>query len=279
VRARIDLKSPAKLNLFLKVLRRRSDGYHELASLFQAISLCDDIHIELDTQDHFTCSRPDLPQDAANLAWRALCLFRQKTGLNFQAKIHLQKRIPIEAGLGGGSSNAATVLYGLNHLLKTNLSDQELSAMGAELGSDVPFFFSEGTALCFGRGEIVRHLQPLLFDCHLVKPQFGVKTPKVFSCLNVAALKKRDLPVIIHNFYEGVPLYFNDLEAPAYLAEPRLLAFKNMLSAKGSLPLYLTGSGSCFFSFQKEPFSHMPDAFTSSASAICRAPDAWYTQK
>src|SRR5262249_13981075 len=107
----LTLLSPAKINLFLRILGKRPDGYHELASLFQAIDLADTIHFSLSDADHLTCTDPAIPVDRSNLIWKSVNLFRRKTGLNFHLKIHLEKKIPHQAGLGGGSSNAATTLW------------------------------------------------------------------------------------------------------------------------------------------------------------------------
>ena len=144
--------SPAKLNLFLRVLRKRSDGYHELASLFQAIDLVDALHVREVSEDRFSCSDPAL-LGPSNLVLRALKLFREKTGLQFPVEMHLEKRIPMQSGLGGGSSNAATALFALNVLAGRVATEEQLCAWSQEIGSDVPFFFSLGTAYCTGRGK------------------------------------------------------------------------------------------------------------------------------
>ncbi len=142
----LTLNSPAKVNLFLRILRRRSDGYHDLASLFQAISLYDTIHFALSDHDELTCDKPGIPTDSTNLILKAADLFRRKTGLKFGLKAHLEKRIPHEAGLGGGSSNAATTLWALNQLHGQPASPDELIAWSGEIGSDITFFLSHGTA-------------------------------------------------------------------------------------------------------------------------------------
>lgn len=147
------LFSPAKINLFLRVVSKEPDGYHHLSSLFQAISLGDTLIMERASTDQLTCDHSFLPTDHSNLILKAIKLFRQRTGCEQAFKVHLIKRIPIQAGLGGGSSNAATTLWGCNQLAQTNLSDSTLMEWGTELGSDVSFFFSQGTAHCTGRGE------------------------------------------------------------------------------------------------------------------------------
>lgn len=124
------LFSPAKINLFLHIVSKRSDGYHELSSLFQTITLGDRLTIELSDKDQLSCSDPQLPIDSTNLVLKATALFRKKTGLNPFFKIHLDKKIPIQAGLGGGSSNAATALWGCNLITKANLSSHTLKEWG-----------------------------------------------------------------------------------------------------------------------------------------------------
>ena len=136
----LTLASPAKVNLFLRVLRKREDGYHQLASLFQTVDLCDTLYIRLGEADRLTTKSSDVPLSADNLIMQAVQLFRQKTGLPISAEIHLVKRIPVRAGLGGGSSNAATTLWALNQLTGRPVTDQQLSRWAAELGSDASSF-------------------------------------------------------------------------------------------------------------------------------------------
>ena len=136
------LFSPAKVNIFFRTLAKRGDGYHEIASLYTALDFGDYLDIEFSDQDQFTSNHPRLKQDSTNLVIRALHLFRDKLGNHAFVKIHLDKQIPFESGLGGGSSNAATTLFGLNNLFGKPFSIDELRRMGALLGSDVAFFFS-----------------------------------------------------------------------------------------------------------------------------------------
>src|SRR5437016_5240820 len=130
----LTLISPAKINLNLRIVGKRPDGYHELSSVFQAIDLCDVLTFEKSEKDKFTCNISTLPNDKKNLVLKALDLFRSKTGLNFCLKIHLDKHIPIEAGLGGGSSNAATTLWACNQLTGQTVSLERLQEWSAEIG-------------------------------------------------------------------------------------------------------------------------------------------------
>lgn len=253
--------SPAKLNLSFRVLRKREDGYHDISSLFQAISLGDTLSISIDANDSFTCSNSELPLDSSNLVIKALHLFRKKTALNFSVRIHLEKNIPMEAGLGGGSSNAATTLWGLNKLLGNPVSEKELAVWGSELGSDVPFFFSTGTAMCRGRGEIVESttlVEP--FSAYLAKPPYGLSTPKVYGAINYDELTAKEL-------------YQNDLEKPAFRLRPELKHFKQNLMNLGFSKVCMTGSGTSFFCLGSPSSSSIP---LIKIFGINRPQNAWY---
>ena len=233
------LFSPAKINLFLRVLGKRTDGYHELASLFQAIDLGDTLTLTLSQEDKLTCSNPTLPCDSSNLIAKALDLFRRKTGLRFRVAIHLEKKIPTHAGLGGGSSNAATTLWALNALHNFPYTEQELQIWSAAIGSDIPFFFSHGTAYCTGRGEKVRDLPvPPLPPFSIIKPSEGLPTPAIFKILQLHECSSEDPEKILADFYVGKPRYINDLEIPAFRLCPSLSEIKQTHSLA-----FMTGSG------------------------------------
>jgi len=236
----LQLFSPAKINLFLRVLGKRPDGYHEIASLFQAIDLGDQLTLTFSTKDTLTCSNPDLPCGDSNLITKALMLFRRQTGLNTPVAIHLEKNIPTQAGLGGGSSNAATTLWGLNALHDFPFSEQELQTWSASIGSDVPFFFSKGTAYCIGRGEKVRDLLPLsLPSFSLIKPSVGLATPAIFQALKLQECSTLDPDQLLHDFMIGKHRFINDLEIPA------LRLCHSLAQIKEKHPTaFMTGSGS-----------------------------------
>ena len=220
---KVILESPAKVNLFLRILGKRADGYHELASLFQAVTLFDTLHMELADQDSMTCSDPTLPTDGTNLVLKAADLFRRKTGSKQGLKVHLEKRIPHQAGLGGGSSDAATTLWGLNLLRGSVVSLQDLATWSAEIGSDVPFFFSEGTAYCTGKGEILQSQPPVAVpSLWIVKPVGGTSTPAVYKNLDLTHLTQRDPLIALESFYTQDPHYFNDLETAVLIVMPEL---------------------------------------------------------
>ncbi|MFC2049076.1 4-(cytidine 5'-diphospho)-2-C-methyl-D-erythritol kinase [Chlamydiota bacterium] len=250
----IKLFSPAKINLFLRILGKRPDGYHELASLFQAINLGDTLTFTLSHEDRLTCSDPTLPCDSSNLVTRAVELFRRKTGLSFHVDIHLEKIIPTQAGLGGGSSNAATTLWALNALHRFPYTEQELQDWSAEIGSDIAFFFSHGTAYCTGRGENVRDLPPLaLPPLSLIKPAGGLSTPAIYKALQLLECSTEDPEKLLADFYAGKPRYINDLEHPAFRLCPQLSQIKR------SRPLaFMTGSGTAMIHQGREGQSIRP---------------------
>jgi 4-diphosphocytidyl-2-C-methyl-D-erythritol kinase len=172
-------KAPAKLNLGLQIMGKRSDGFHNLISIFQTIDLYDQLVFDVATEGQtiLTCDDPALSCGTDNLVWRAVDVFRHATGIGKGIKIHLEKQIPYGAGLGGGSSDAATVLGVLNRIWNANLSLDALQSLGLTLGSDVPFFLKKGTALVKGRGE---HLQYISWRAEfayvLVIPRFEIAT-------------------------------------------------------------------------------------------------------
>ncbi|MCE5318663.1 MAG: 4-(cytidine 5'-diphospho)-2-C-methyl-D-erythritol kinase [Parachlamydia sp.] len=271
------LRSPAKINLFLRILRRRPDGYHELASLFQAISLFDTLDFTLAERDQLTCSDPTLPTDSSNLVLKAANLFRRKTGLNFGLHVHLDKKIPHQAGLGGGSGNAATTLWALNQLHNYPANPETLVQWAGEIGSDVAFFLSSGTAYCTGRGEIVQSLQPLHPQTiWIVKPSQGTSTPAVYGRLDATRLPQRDPELALNQFLAGSPCYFNDLEEAALLVTPKLAALKSHLMSQGYPDVMLSGSGSSFFCAGAAMRPVIPGCEIYAVEFANRTSDNWY---
>ncbi|HEV8052586.1 MAG TPA: 4-(cytidine 5'-diphospho)-2-C-methyl-D-erythritol kinase [Parachlamydiaceae bacterium] len=286
----LSLQSPAKINFFLRILRKRPDGYHDLASLFQAIDLCDTMHFDLAENDAFTCSDPSLPTDATNLVSKARDLFRKKTGIKHCFSINLHKKIPQHAGLGGGSSNAATTLWALNNLCGKKATDKQLSDWGAEIGSDIPFFLSQGTAYCTGRGEILRGLAPLENQTiWIVKPPIGLSTQRVYGQLDIkdsnpeyVAKQILELESILPEFAlsqrtKDETIYFNDLEEPAFKLAPQLGALKQKLEGYGFSSVLMSGSGSSFFCVGgKDLLLNIPDCQTFKCQHINRDHSRWY---
>jgi len=273
------LFSPAKINLFLRIVSKRSDGYHDLSSIFQTVSLGDVLEIERDANEELTCTDPSLPIDASNLVLKATALFRRKTGMTQRFKMHLVKRIPTQAGLGGGSSNAATTLWACNQLTHACIPTHALQEWSSEIGSDVPFFFSAGRAYCTGRGDTV-HSIPLWQErsVWIVKPQKGLSTPDVFRCLNFTnddALKQAgqsDLPA----FLSGSLPYFNDLEQAAFKINPELNQLKISLLEQGFETVMMSGSGSAFFCLGHGTFPRREDLTLFPVRFIYRTLSDWY---
>ncbi|EED95092.1 4-diphosphocytidyl-2c-methyl-d-erythritol kinase, partial [Thalassiosira pseudonana CCMP1335] len=256
----LKLFSPCKINLFLRIIRKRPDGFHDLASLFQAVGFGDTLTLSLSEQpnDEFTCNMEGVPTDSSNLVLRALELMRQKTGkTDVYFKADLFKRVPAQAGLGGGSANAATAMWGANELMGKPATLGELIEWSGELGSDITFFLSRGTAYCTGRGEVMTPIDPPLpsgSKLSIVKPDLGLSTPKVFSALDYEQLSAEDPEELLNTFLEfGVvdtddEYYINDLEQPAFDCLPELKALKeDLLKVKGFDHVMMSGSGTSIF--------------------------------
>jgi 4-diphosphocytidyl-2-C-methyl-D-erythritol kinase len=275
--------SPAKLNLFFRVLSKRGDGFHEIASLYQAIDWGDTLELAEACDDQFTCSDPLLPCDEKNLVVKALDLFRLRSGLSsFRVRCHLEKRVPMEAGLGGGSSNAATMLYACNELAGSPATLQELGLWAAELGSDVAFFFSSGSAYCTGRGEKFADqrlpLRSILLPgaTWIAKPAFGLSTPKVYAAICSDRLEKRDPRMVLESFHKGTPLFFNDLEDPAFHICPALQDVKCTLQKAGFSTVVMTGSGSAFICLGLSAPPTFDGLIMAPILPIERKNDGWY---
>jgi 4-diphosphocytidyl-2-C-methyl-D-erythritol kinase len=253
---RLSARCPAKVNLSLRVKGERPDGYHEIETVFQAIDLWDEIEGEQGEGLSLTSDHPDLPTDGTNLVLRAADRLRRAAGVAGGARLHLKKLIPIGAGLGGGSSDAAGALLLLRRLWDLDLDGGALARIGGELGADVPFFLTGGTARGTGRGERIEPLpfagaMPLL----LGHPPFGISTADVYRSLASAPipLTPPGADVSVSGLSIGLPggneLEFagNDLEAVVFRRWPELLAFRDALLAAGAKTALLCGSGSSVF--------------------------------
>lgn len=253
--------SPCKINLLLNILGRRADGFHELETVMHPVQLCDELAFELGGDGvTLTCSDPTLAVDASNLVHRAATAFLKVTALNHGVRLHLEKRIPMAAGLGGGSGDAATTLLGLNELFGAPLSSAQLHELAAALGSDVPFFLQPRPALATGRGERVEALDffPCLRDVFvlLIHPGFGIATAWAYQQLAhfPAALNGspgRAQRLVAHlragNLSAAGAEFYNSLEAPALHKYPLLALFQEFLRTNGALATLMSGSGSTTF--------------------------------
>jgi len=256
------LFSPAKINLFLRIIRRREDGYHDLASLFHTVAFGDELQLEVlpegAEKDELKCNLPGVPVDESNLVIRALNLFREKSGVKRHFGIKLEKSIPAQAGMGGGSSNAATAFFGANALCGNPASPQELLEWGDDpvIGSDATFFLSEGTAYCTGRGEIVTPVDALKIrpdlGIYLVKPAYGISTPACFKAMDLKSLSSVDPEDLLKTFQDkgtSHDSWVNDLERPAFQVNPNLGELKTFLASKelGFEAVLMSGSGSTIY--------------------------------
>lgn len=242
-------KAYAKVNLTLAVGEKRPDGYHEVVSVMQRVSLHDTLTAE-QTREGITlrCSDPALPSGEENLAHRAASLFFRETGIAGGAALTLEKRIPSQAGLGGGSSDAASALLALRKLYAPALSDTELETMAAALGSDVPFFIRGGTQLATGRGEVLSPLPPLTDGWFvIVKPTESFSTPAMYRRLdNLPPACTPPLPPLQGGLPALAAGLFNRFEA-AIPAGSAVWDIKARLAAYGALASLLSGSGSAVF--------------------------------
>jgi 4-diphosphocytidyl-2-C-methyl-D-erythritol kinase len=254
-------KSPCKVNLLLNILGKRSDDFHELETVMQPVNLYDELTFESGGKSvELSCSEKSLPTDSKNLVFHAAEQFLKAAKISDGVKIHLEKKIPLAAGLGGGSGNAATTLLALNELFGWPLAAEKLFEIAAALGSDIPFFLQSKPALATGRGEKIQPLEnfPTLNGntILLVHPGFGIATAWAYQnlarfpkALNgkkgralafISKLEANDWPAVANGFY-------NSLEAPALEKFPILALFQEFLRANGALAALMSGSGSTTF--------------------------------
>lgn len=273
----ITLFSPAKLNLFFRVLYKREDGFHEIASIYQAISFGDTLTVSLAEDDLLTCTHPSVPCDSSNLILKALDVYRRQTGIDFNVHIHLDKKVPMQAGLGGGSSNAATAMWAFNTLLSNQVSEKQLSEWVGTFSSDAPFFFSQGTAYCRGRGEKIHNITRMPDrKLWIAKPQEGLSTPLVYRHCRPSEFTQRDPDRFASELIAGEPCYFNDLEIPAFSLMPSLEKLKKQLLDLGFSHATMTGSGTAFFCLGPCQAPQIPGIDFYSASFVSRRNGNWY---
>jgi len=251
------LQSHCKVNLLLNILGKREDGFHELETIIQPVPLFDELRIELVGEGiELTCSDPRLSVGEDNLVHRAASLFLKKIEAD-GVRIHLQKILPLAAGIGAGSSNAAFTLRGLNELFDKPLNADELHEMAASLGSDVPFFLQDNPALATGRGGTVKPLEPIAAlqgrGLLLIHPGFGVSTPWAYQAL--AAIPE----AYGHEGQAAAMLqagelngFYNSLETPVFQKHTVLPVLKNFLTENGALVALMSGSGSTTFAITSD---------------------------
>jgi len=248
----IQWKAPAKVNLWLEVLRRREDGYHELSSLMVPLDLCDDVKVGLQENCEgitIECHEPGVPLDERNLCSKAARAFQLRTGLEGGVHIELKKRIPHGAGLGGGSSDAAATLLALNHLTRFPLQDRDLHDLARSLGADVPFFLYDGPALTTGIGDRLEPVGPLPdYGFVLIKPPFGISTKGVYESLRLTRGESRiRVPLFLAQPWKLELWLQNDLETVTEVDHPVIRQLKQWLMSQGAHGALMSGSGSTVF--------------------------------
>lgn len=256
--------APAKLNLFLEVLNKRPDGYHNIYSLFQAVSLFDRLtvrRIDRETPSLEIVGADELPLAPDNTVFRAFDLVRKRFGFSGSIAVHLEKNIPVAAGLGGGSADAAAILLACNELYGLGADLKELAALSLEIGSDCPFFFSTGQALVTGRGEqLTSTAFPTDYWLVLVTPPFGISTAQSYAAL------KRGLTEppkrfsfgglgTQHEFIEALRQSANDFEGIHLESHPELVTIRDGLLDLGARVVRMSGSGPTIFGI----FEGLPD--------------------
>jgi 4-diphosphocytidyl-2-C-methyl-D-erythritol kinase len=274
----ITLKAPAKVNYRLDVLRRRPDGYHDLRMIMQPIDLCDDVTIRRVGEPGISvrCGAHGVPEGEGNIAWRAARALFEPSVSGGGLAITIDKRIPVAAGLGGGSSDAAAVLAGVNRLLGLGLSWKRLMEIGVSLGADVPFFLLGGPALAEGIGERLTPLEAMPRAwLSLVNPGIPVSTAWAYGNVNLSLTTGHRIPYI-PLFYgtldEVAAILANDLERVTMEAHPVISEIKERLLAAGALGALMSGSGPTVFGL------FATQAAAEAASAALAAGTGWFSK-
>jgi len=268
---KLHLQAHAKINLFLDVLYKRPDGYHEIETVFQSIGLHDNLTLrKIKKGIEIRCAHPQVPSDASNLAYRAAELIFNTSNTSGGVEIAIDKNIPVAAGLGGGSADAATTLVGINKLFDLGYQRDFLMQLGAKLGADVPFCILGGTAKGRGIGEILTPL-PSFAGCHLVlaNPGFEVKTSWAYHSLNLAGDKKKrsatknqkkitsflltkskkNVNILGQEIREVCNEFFNIFENTVIAKYPIIAELQKKLRDAGALGILMSGSGPTVFAF------------------------------
>ncbi len=249
------LPSFAKINLFLRVSGKRTDGFHELCTIFQTVSLCDYLTFSRNRKIILTCDDEKIPVDESNLIVRAAKILREEFNVKEGAKIYLEKRIPAPGGLGGGSSNAAAALFGLLNLWKIEIDLEDLCEIGAKLGADVPFFFFGGTAFGSGTGAEIFPLEDFSAKHILiVTPNIDVSTKDAFARLNAADLTNKTSKSILKICRDEANSLLsrhlklkNDFEKTIFELAPETARAKKKLLDGGAKSALMSGSGASVF--------------------------------
>jgi 4-diphosphocytidyl-2-C-methyl-D-erythritol kinase len=247
----LTLSAPAKINYLLDVLGKRADGYHDLRMIMQRVNLCDELTIAVtNTQDiSVSCSSKGAPGGPKNIAWKAARALLDYAGVDAGIHISITKRIPVAAGLGGGSSDAASVLMGLNELLQLGLSDQKLMDVGCTIGADVPFFIFKKTAIAEGIGEKLTPVKKIP-NCWIVLINTGIHVSTAWVYRSLQLTNRGQLNKMLE-FFESieqlVSILSNDLESVTIPSFPILADIKSQLMSLGAAGSMMSGSGPTVF--------------------------------
>lgn len=270
---KLDIDARAKINFTLDVLRKRTDGYHEVEMIMQTVALRDHLTLELlaEKRIELECGNSIVPCDESNLAWKAARLMLDEYAPDAGVRISLKKNIPIAAGLAGGSADAAAVILGLNELLGLKRSREQLQEIGVRIGADVPFCIQGGTALAQGIGEKLTVIKPApKMNILLYNPGYGVSTKEVYSRLNIKNIRERPTTSAMIDTIERQDIrsiargLCNVLEPVAFELHPELSEVKKQFKNYGALGSLMSGSGPTIFGI----FESEKDA----KSAACRIP-------
>lgn len=255
----ITLKCPAKINLSLDILGKRDDGYHEISTIMQTISLEDEVKIKKSNEFSVTSNREDIPLDDDNITLKAARLMFKEFKIQGGISIHINKNIPVAAGLAGGSTDAAGIILGINKLFLLNASLEKMISIAENIGSDVPYFLEKGTALCTGRGEVITQLNSLKdYYVLIAKPSIGISTKWVYDNLDLNKVEKRPNMDIILNAVKNNDIetisknLVNVLETVTVHNYKIIDDIKKTMMEYGALGSIMSGSGSTVFGIFKD---------------------------
>jgi len=279
----ITLSSPAKINLRLNVLGRRSDGYHELLMLMERVSLSDEIELKVVEKGIMvSVDSQEVPEGESNIAFRAIKEIMAYSSRNVGIEVKIKKNIPVAAGMGGGSSNAATVIRGLNQLLKLKLPREKLMMIGAKIGADVPFFLFEAPAIASGIGDQLKKIKKIpKMSFVIINPGFPVSTEWVYKTYSINGVPSKgadkssssfqEVPSIFNTKRDVVKYLHNDLEEVTAKQYPVIEEIKKMLVQNGALASRMTGSGPSVFGI----FPDRPTAEKAISKMSAKADKGW----
>jgi 4-diphosphocytidyl-2-C-methyl-D-erythritol kinase len=255
----LKIKSYAKINLCLYLLGKRKDGFHEILTVMQMIDLCDGLTLsKIPRGIEIECDHPKVSLDSSNLACQAAQALLKEARLNCGVKIKIEKKIPLASGLGGGSSNAAFTLIGLNQLFHLRFSQEKLHKIAEKIGSDVPFFLYSGQAVAYGRGEKIKEIfMPKDYWIVLIKPNFELSTKEIYQKSKINLTKKGFFIKIYQDengFFDELRVWENDLEGIVIKGYPQIEQAKKTLQEKGAIKVSLSGSGPTVYGiFKSKP--------------------------